>query len=352
MNHVVTVNNLRIACAGLERNLIRASTDTGDLMSFVDLNHIGPSEEHTTNQANIVEAPSSSPLRQDQLPQTHMVNLQQPSRVATGNVSVLLSQQPAGLAQPSQEPPDAHPRNLQNLDPRLRQNLHLPQQQSLNPRQQQPNLYHHQDEFLPRYLPPRINEGRDAIPLQSMATTAWPTPTSAQCVTPHNCNRAHDVYRWGVVFDGDAGKLNAFLNRIDTLRHSRGVDKSVLFLAAGELFAGHAKIWFDSIRDSIANWDDLVGKLRCDFLPPDYELRLLDEIRYRTQGPDEKLIIFISVMIGYFNRLNSPPPISNQIQKIIKNMQPYYQSHLALTDITNMEQLRTICRKLEESRAI
>ncbi|KAK9744240.1 hypothetical protein QE152_g7902 [Popillia japonica] len=55
------------------------------------------------------------------------------------------------------------------------------------------------------------------------------------------------------------------------------------------------------------NWDDLVSKLKQDFLPCHYDDDLLEEINRRTQGPQEKAMLYICAMEGLFDRLSVKP---------------------------------------------
>nr|CAH7731063.1 unnamed protein product [Callosobruchus chinensis] len=60
-------------------------------------------------------------------------------------------------------------------------------------------------------------------------------------------------------------------------------------------------------------WDELVVKLKQDFLPYDYEVDLWDEIRNRTQGSLERVVMFVAVMENLFNKLGSNKPSETAI---------------------------------------
>lgn len=56
------------------------------------------------------------------------------------------------------------------------------------------------------------------------------------------------------------------------------------------------------------NWDLLIVALKKQFLPCDYEDRLWEEIRKRTQGASESVGIYFAVMSNLFERLVVPVP--------------------------------------------
>lgn len=125
------------------------------------------------------------------------------------------------------------------------------------------------------------------------------------------------------------------------------MSKDRLFRAAPELLRGTALNWFRS--ETIKNWDELVKKLKEYFLPYDYEFSLYEEIRKRSQGPHEKVIVYIASMQNLFNRLQNKPDEETRVVWIRRNLLPYIQNALALQSIKTVEQLTKYCRSIEET---
>lgn len=159
-------------------------------------------------------------------------------------------------------------------------------------------------------------------------------------------------YKWNVTFNGSTKNesLIAFLEKIELLRQARNVSKDELFLSACDLFTGSAWIWFTNNRHKVNNWDELVGKLKQDFLPYCYEDELLQEINSRTQGTHERVALFISSVEGLYNRLPNKPSEDVIVSKIRRNLLPYYISRLALEQPKSVTELSDLCKKLEEAR--
>jgi hypothetical protein len=95
----------------------------------------------------------------------------------------------------------------------------------------------------------------------------------------------------------------------------------------------------------------LVALLRNQFQPADYNDRLFEEIRRRTQGPDESIAMFAAVMDNMFDRVTVRVPEATRLKIILKNLAPYYQNQLGLSPITSRDQLLEASRLLEARKA-
>lgn len=157
------------------------------------------------------------------------------------------------------------------------------------------------------------------------------------------------VMRWNLKYSGDNSVLsfNAFIERVEELMNARGVSRDQVFAQALDLFSGRALIWYRANRRLVSCWDELVVALREEFQAPDYDEQLFDEIRKRTQGPNESIGVYVSTMTSLFSRLSIKVPEGNRIKIMVKNLSPFYQSQLGLVEIKSVEELLSIGRKLE-----
>lgn len=165
---------------------------------------------------------------------------------------------------------------------------------------------------------------------------------------PPSSSRFVPVHKWNLVFDGN-GSVTNFLDRVNELCESRRVSRSQLFQSAAELFTGDALIWFRSVRPMLHTWFELEDALKTNFLPHDYETKLWYEIHRRSQGAEEKVVVYIAVMEILFNRLPSKPPESERIRLIKHNLLPYFHPLLAVKSINTLVELIHIYRDLEEA---
>ncbi|KAL0861280.1 hypothetical protein ABMA27_008841 [Loxostege sticticalis] len=137
--------------------------------------------------------------------------------------------------------------------------------------------------------------------------------TSLAAVRPVvNCDRVSYVHSLNLKFNGK-DSVQAFIQRIEELCVSRNISKAKLFNSASKLFADEALYWYRGVRDEVTNWDSLKCLLLEEYLPYDYDHRLLHEIRSRTQGPEESISNYLSVMQNYFSRLRMPVGIDEKL---------------------------------------
>lgn len=158
------------------------------------------------------------------------------------------------------------------------------------------------------------------------------------------------VSKWNLTrFDGENGNLSlsAFLENVEELRISRNVSANLLFRSASDLFTGKALIWFRSVRSRISSWPELVVELKRQFLPPNFNEKLLEEIKARTQGANESMGIYIATITNMFGRLSVSVPEATRIKILLRNIHPFYQSQLGLVDFDSVDQLLEFGRKLE-----
>lgn len=197
----------------------------------------------------------------------------------------------------------------------------------------------------------QILELEGDLAFQEIPRTSTPTRLSSPPVNVSN-SKSIPPCKWNVTFNGSMEKesLISFLEKIELLRQARNVSKDELFNSACDLFSGPAWIWFINNRNKVNTWDELIGKLKQDFLPYNYEEELLQEINNRTQGANERVAIYIASMEGLFNRLPNKPTEAVITNRIRRNLLPYYISRLALEQPTTVTQLADLCKRLEESR--
>lgn len=167
-------------------------------------------------------------------------------------------------------------------------------------------------------------------------------------ITKPHCSGYAPVYKWNISFDGNSS-VTDFLERIDEISVSRGVSKDQLLRSAPELFSKSALVWYRSIRDSVHTWSDLVHQLKQTFLPYDYEFALREEINRRSQGSEEKIAIYVSVMQNLFNRLSQRPSESERVLRIRRNLLPEYQRALAFHSIGSVAELVRLGSQWEEA---
>lgn len=158
------------------------------------------------------------------------------------------------------------------------------------------------------------------------------------------------VSQWNLKFDGVSG-LNTFLGAVEELRIACGFSQSQLMGVAVILFRGAALDWFRANISLLHTWDDLVSSLKTAFLPGQYEEDIWADIRTRTQGQYERATAYISVMQNLFNKLSKKPSEMTKLRVVRRNLLPYIQMQLALTDCDSISELTVACQRIEDAQA-
>lgn len=161
------------------------------------------------------------------------------------------------------------------------------------------------------------------------------------------------ISKWNIKFSGESTgiSLSAFLIRIEELKHARGATNEDLYQSAIDLFEGKALIYYRAMKKQATNWTSLVTMLRKEFQPPDFNDRLFEEIKVRTQGPQESMGMFVASLENMFDRLTISVPPSTRLKIMLKNISPFYQTQLGLHKIATKEELMDL-GKLVEARKI
>lgn len=159
------------------------------------------------------------------------------------------------------------------------------------------------------------------------------------------------VKDWGIKFSGRGNiSINAFLERINELKAARNAEDVDLYRYAIDLFEEDALIWFRANRDNVSNWRELVDLLLLTFQKPFYQEELLEEIRARTQGRQESVLIYIAIMQNMFNRLPTKLMERQKLSILLKNVQPYFQLAVCRENFNSVAELTTVLRVLEHTR--
>lgn len=187
----------------------------------------------------------------------------------------------------------------------------------------------------------------DTGPATSGAVQSAQTPSSIRVT----CDRGASSDLSKLKFNGKTC-VRAFIQRVNEFISARNIESSKILSYATEIFEGDALHWYRAIRDSIGTWNELSVHLRNDFSQHDYDYRLLNEIRSRTQGASESITIYLSIMQGMFSRLTKVVSDEDKLEILLHNIRPCYASVLAMaTESITIDSLRTMCRNYEAVQA-
>lgn len=154
----------------------------------------------------------------------------------------------------------------------------------------------------------------------------------------------------------DIGKLkfsgktcvHSFIQKVEEFVQSRGIAYDKILSLAFEIFTDDALHWYRYNKDRVSTWQELCVILKKDFSNSDYDYRLAAEIRSRTQGERENIIIYISIMHGLFSRLSKPFSEEEKLEILLHNIRPCYANTLAASpEIKSIDSLVSVCKNYE-----
>lgn len=154
------------------------------------------------------------------------------------------------------------------------------------------------------------------------------------------------ISQWGVKFNGDPKQVYSFIERVTELAQARKFGDQDLLDSAVELFVGDAFVWYRSIKTSVDSWNALVSLIKKDFLPPNAEDEIWEQIKQRKQKRHEKVTIYFAQMGNLFSRLSHSPHEITKVKHIRNNLLPEYLGQLALSEVETVPQLFSLCKRL------
>ncbi|KAG0426063.1 hypothetical protein HPB47_026808 [Ixodes persulcatus] len=87
---------------------------------------------------------------------------------------------------------------------------------------------------------------------------------------------------------------------------------------------GSAKLWF-RFAGEFTSWGSFVTAFHCQFALVDKKKRLKEELRKRTQHPEENLKQFIYVISSYYDRIGEPVTDAQKVESVLRQMHPQYR---------------------------
>lgn len=165
---------------------------------------------------------------------------------------------------------------------------------------------------------------------------------------PYNRHNRYNILSWKLTFTGEGGiSLHDFLIQIPLMARADRISENTLLASAIHLFGGSAREWYIAFQNSFNTWDELTAALREQFLPEDSDYILLKKIESRVQQKNERFVLYLANMLNMFSHLRNEIPEYQKIAIIKRNMLPYLADRLALTTIESLNQLSSLCRKIE-----
>jgi hypothetical protein len=172
----------------------------------------------------------------------------------------------------------------------------------------------------PSVLVPLSRPGPSIPVLTQVPTTSVPVST------PERSSRPVRVQDWRVTFNGKGDPV-AFLERIEELCESDGVDADQLLPHLLRLLQGEAAAWFRNNRQRWCDWKGFVTDFRLFYFPVSCQEDLEVEISRRLQRPTEPVTTYLTELQTLLRRHGNLRP-EQQLSWMYRNLLPEYRLHL------------------------
>ena len=121
------------------------------------------------------------------------------------------------------------------------------------------------------------------------------------------------VRKWNISYsDKKDSSAEEFLTRVQEYRRGSALSDNALLEAMPHLLKGGARYWFRLLEDQIKTWPEFVRAFRKRFVGVNFQFKIKEEARRRTQGKDEPLSEYLKILRLILRRFD--PPISEREQ--------------------------------------
>jgi hypothetical protein len=183
------------------------------------------------------------------------------------------------------------------------------------------------------------------VPVPSVPLQTQVLATSAPVLTPERSSRPVRVQDCRVTFNGKGNPV-AFLERVEELCDSDGVDADQLLPHLPGLLQGEAAAWFRNNRQRWCDWKGFVTDFRLFYFPVSYQEDLEVEISRRLQRPTEPVTTYLTELQTLLRRHGNLQP-EQQLSWMYRNLLPEYRLYLKRPELTDAATLLRSVRELE-----
>lgn len=138
---------------------------------------------------------------------------------------------------------------------------------------------------------------------------------------------------------GDLQSPDEFLDHLENFCLVHGVKlEDRLSRVVPAALQGSAKLWF-RFTEAFADWSTFATAFRKEFAPVDEKKRLKEELRLRTQHPEENLKQFIYVIASYYDRIGDDVTEAEKVERVLEQMHPQFQDFCAGKTFASLKEL-------------
>lgn len=156
-----------------------------------------------------------------------------------------------------------------------------------------------------------------------------------------------ELERREVKFTGESGQRPGyFLTALNELRLAYQVTEKEALEAVTSLVEGPARLWYSASKSSFQTWDDFVADLRANFVSRRGDQKWKQDMRDRTQAPNEPGRDFVYAMQIMNNGLSRPMPEDELVELMIDNLNVDYRPAIGARTFATVADLAVALRDI------
>uniref|UniRef100_A0ABD2WGX5 Ty3 transposon capsid-like protein domain-containing protein n=1 Tax=Trichogramma kaykai TaxID=54128 RepID=A0ABD2WGX5_9HYME len=145
----------------------------------------------------------------------------------------------------------------------------------------------------------------------------------------------------------DKDDAESFITKLKTVQELTNIAEKDLLRFMPSMLTGDAEIWAEPLYTQWDTLEKFIEDLRLQYGIPNFQMRLEDEIRNRTQGPDEKITTFIAKIRLLMNKISPQWSEKKQLNRIYENLHPKYLKNIKRSQFNNFKELTLIGQEAE-----
>lgn len=177
-----------------------------------------------------------------------------------------------------------------------------------------------------------------------------PPPTRRERYTANRHFNSQDssveqIRKWNVTYDGSRNLLE-FLEQVEELSATYGIPDDELVPCVPMLLRDKAIHWYRNNQRTWRTWNEFKDDIRHFFLPVDIERQLEEDIRNRTQGPNESARDFVTSLQTLVRRYGKMS-YHSELDRIYNNLRPEYRKYIRRREISSVNELIRLVNEFE-----
>ena len=161
------------------------------------------------------------------------------------------------------------------------------------------------------------------------------------------------VKKWGVTFSGKRdSSAEEFLTRVREFRRGSPLSDDEMLGALPFLLTEKALRWHRLHKDAFASWQDFAQTFRRRFCGVNFQTKIRDDARKRTQGADESLADFLINIRLIFKHLDPPYSMAEEMELVYNNLHPRYRANIGREEFDSFSELERLGELFEASQAM